>query len=259
MTTKRIVALALTICLLLALPTFSFASEGVHVQDAYLSMPQTLYLPVGSSYRVLYTITPLDYDRDFVHWESSNPAVATVDNYGNVQAISIGRAQIRLHCHMWYVGFYLEVTSKNSVLAVGDSSSASPSMATDGTLTAGTQIFTAKGSLPYFSSKGIKIGTVSSKTLFSAGSETNTMQPVRLPDGTKVYVRAGSVTLSGTTLPKAGKLAVAKRNFTLKNADGKKITTIAKGTFVVVIKEMDDSCLVYASFKEGYADPAYLD
>ncbi len=53
-------------------------------------------LYVGESTRLTYKIEPTNATNQSVEWESSNPSVATVDNYGKVTAISEGESVITL-------------------------------------------------------------------------------------------------------------------------------------------------------------------
>lgn len=55
----------------------------------------TLYLPIGESRKLNYTVTPSNA-KTTVSWASDNTAVATVDDDGNVTAIKAGKAVIKV-------------------------------------------------------------------------------------------------------------------------------------------------------------------
>lgn len=60
------------------------------VEVASVTLPQKATFIVNGSARMVPAIAPLDANDQSLTWESSNPAVATVDNKGNITAKSAG-------------------------------------------------------------------------------------------------------------------------------------------------------------------------
>lgn len=61
-----------------------------NVEVASVTLPQKATFFVNGSARMVPAISPLDANDQTITWESSNPAVATVDNKGNITAKSAG-------------------------------------------------------------------------------------------------------------------------------------------------------------------------
>jgi uncharacterized protein (TIGR02145 family) len=72
---------------------FSSCQKEVNVTDVSLNK-STLQMTVGDVEQLTATVFPTDADDKSVTWNSNNPSVATVDNNGNVTAVSAGEAII---------------------------------------------------------------------------------------------------------------------------------------------------------------------
>lgn len=59
-----------------------------------ITCPKSLKMMVGESVQIKATITPEGATNKTVAWTSSNPAVATVDNDGNVYGVALGEAVV---------------------------------------------------------------------------------------------------------------------------------------------------------------------
>ncbi len=58
----------------------------------------TVYLGEGDKKRLSYTFLPPDADNvDTIRWDSDNPQIVRVDNYGNLQALKKGSCKIRCY------------------------------------------------------------------------------------------------------------------------------------------------------------------
>jgi len=53
-------------------------------------------LKIGDSFKLKYTITPIEATNKTIIWESSNPAIATIDSLGYVKALREGNATITI-------------------------------------------------------------------------------------------------------------------------------------------------------------------
>jgi hypothetical protein len=72
----------------------SCTKEDIKVTGVTLSDEKSLTLSVGDEVTLKATIAPSDAKDNSVKWESSDNDVATVDNNGNVKAVSVGKATI---------------------------------------------------------------------------------------------------------------------------------------------------------------------
>ena len=107
----------------------SFTTLDIPITAFYLN-PEYLNLTVGTSQTIVATILPKDATTREIVWSSSDETVATVDQAGNVTAISVGTTSIRAQAGTWDATCYVSVIipvesvtlSKNSVtLEVGES------------------------------------------------------------------------------------------------------------------------------------------
>lgn len=85
---KRVLALIMAIIMLLSL-----SACGKKITDIYLSH-NTAELEVEEHLQLTYTVFPEDAKTDGIKWTSANKDIATVDENGNVKAVSIGSTTI---------------------------------------------------------------------------------------------------------------------------------------------------------------------
>jgi len=70
----------------------------VHVTGVELDK-STITLAINKTYKLTATVSPSDAADKAVYWETNNPQVATVDDNGNVKAVSTGTATITVTTH----------------------------------------------------------------------------------------------------------------------------------------------------------------
>ena len=73
-------------------------SVPVHVTGVELDK-SVITLAINKTYNLTATVSPSDAADKSVYWETNNPQVATVDDNGNVKAVSVGTATISVTTH----------------------------------------------------------------------------------------------------------------------------------------------------------------
>ena len=74
------------------------APVPVHVTGVELDK-SVITLAINKTYNLTATVSPSDAADKSVYWETNNPQVATVDDNGNVKAVSVGTATISVTTH----------------------------------------------------------------------------------------------------------------------------------------------------------------